>query len=57
MSGTTPTPPPAQHDWHDATDHLLTDEERAQHRRTRRWIIGLVVFLLAWIPFILLAFR
>jgi hypothetical protein len=49
--------PPTQHDWHDATDHLLTDEERAQHRRTRRWIIGLVVFLLAWIPLILFAFR
>jgi hypothetical protein len=49
-----PTP---HHDWHDAVNKTLTDAEIASHRRYRRWGIGLVVFLAAWIPVVFLAFR
>ena len=47
---------PEQHDWHDALKASQTDEERADHRRTRRWVIGLLVFLAAWIPVVMIGF-
>ncbi|MBC7459870.1 MAG: hypothetical protein H7287_00770 [Thermoleophilia bacterium] len=48
--------PAPHHDWHDAVNKTLTDEERAAHRRTRRWGFGLIIFLVAWIPVVFIGF-
>lgn len=45
-----------QHSWKDAYDETISDEERADGRRTRRWVIGLLVFLALWIPVVFIGF-